>query len=536
MKTHALALLLATAATPAAASPDYGAFLSSELAASQGDLDLAANQILTALGADPNSPTLQRDAFVISLLAGRHEAVILAPKVRDNPIAELALADASAKSGDWQAAELAFAELPHDQLLDVLKPLLLAWSQQAQGHTDRALETITAASQDSHYGTFYTLHAALIADLAHRDGLANRLYTQLTGAMATPSLRFSTMLASWQARSGDMAAAKSTIMALVSATPELNMALPQLMADIARPRIASPLEGMAEAYSGVATALKDENQGEVSALLLQLAAMLAPQMSEPHLVAAELYSSRGDARLAAEAEEKVSPSDPIYPVIQVHLAGDYAHLGKLKEAEDMLHALAERFPDRPEPVAELGDVLLNAKQYRDAIAAYSEAIALVPNPGKNDWTLFFDRGAAYQALHELNKSEADMKIALKLNPEQPSVLNFLGFSWADENRNLPEARRMIQRALDLRPNDGAIVDSLGWVVLRQGDVHQAVKLLEKAAELEPVDPTITGHLGDAYWEAGRRLEAEDQWRRALVLKPEPDDAARIEARLKSAGK
>jgi predicted Zn-dependent protease len=127
-----------------------------------------------------------------------------------------------------------------------------------------------------------------------------------------------------------------------------------------------------------------------------------------------------------------------------------------------------------------------------------------------------------------------MQFALTLYPAQPVVLNFLGFSWADQNRNLPQAHDMIQKALDQRPNDGEIVDSLGWVLLRQGASHEAVRVLEKAAEMMPVDPTITGHLGDAYWETGRHLEAEEQWRRALALGAEPEEAVRIEARLKSA--
>ena len=129
-----------------------------------------------------------------------------------------------------------------------------------------------------------------------------------------------------------------------------------------------------------------------------------------------------------------------------------------------------------------------------------------------------------------------MQHALALYPDQPVVLNFLGYSWTEQNHNLPEARRMIQRALEERPDDSAIMDSLGWVMLRQGEVHDAIKMLERAAETTPDEATVTGHLGDAYWQAGRKDEAEDQWRRALVLKPDAEDAARIAARLKDAAR
>ncbi|MBN8898254.1 MAG: tetratricopeptide repeat protein, partial [Rhodospirillales bacterium] len=114
---------------------------------------------------------------------------------------------------------------------------------------------------------------------------------------------------------------------------------------------------------------------------------------------------------------------------------------------------------------------------------------------------------------------------------QPFVLNYLGYSWADKGEHLPEARRMLQRAAEKRPNDGAVVDSLGWVMLRQGQVADAVRLLERAVELDSEDATINGHLGDAYWAAGRKIEAQYQWRRALTLNPTADDAAKLETKL-----
>lgn len=123
---------------------------------------------------------------------------------------------------------------------------------------------------------------------------------------------------------------------------------------------------------------------------------------------------------------------------------------------------------------------------------------------------------------------------MKLSPDEPSVLNYLGYSWTEQGHELDRAQQMIKRAAEQRPNDGAIVDSLGWVELRKGDVAGAVASLERAVEMEPEDPTINGHLGDAYWAAGRKLEAEYQWRRALTLNPEPDDAAHFQSRLHEA--
>ena len=178
-----------------------------------------------------------------------------------------------------------------------------------------------------------------------------------------------------------------------------------------------------------------------------------------------------------------------------------------------------------------GDLLRGKQRFAEAIAAYDRAIARIKAPGPTDWLVFYDRGICYERSHQWTKAEADFKHALTLAPDQPFVLNYLGYSWADMGQNLTQARAMIEKAVQRRPNDGAIVDSLGWVMLRQGEIAEAVRTLERAVELDPEDASINGHLGDAYWAAGRKLEATYQWRRALIFNPEPDDAAKLEAKL-----
>jgi tetratricopeptide (TPR) repeat protein len=377
------------------------------------------------------------------------------------------------------------------------------------------------------------LHAALIADVAHRDGLADRLYGALQKDLGAPNVRLAQIIASWQARSGHPDQARQTILALGREGSDIGLAVPGLLAEVAKPQIADARDGIAEAYAGMAGALHQDNHGVVAPMLLQLALMMKPDLTEAHLVAADLAAGDQHFAEAAACLRQVAPDDPLYGIVQLHLAGYEARLGQYAPAEAQLRALAKANPDQPDPLARLGDTYAEEHKFADAVAAYSGAIARLTHPVKSDWPLFYARGAAYERVHDWPRAETDMREALALSPDQPAALNFLGFSWTEQNRNLPQARDMIQRALDQRPNDGAIVDSLGWVVLRLGDVHRAVQLLQQAAELDPVDPTITGHLGDAYWEAGRHLEAEDQWRRALVLNPDADEAARIESRLKS---
>ncbi len=532
LRAAALAALLASTAAQAA---DYGAFLTSQFAARQGDMDLAASQILSALGADPANPALQRDAFALALLAGRPEAEILAARVPQSPIAQLLTADAAGRAGNWERAELGYAELPHDTVMDGLRPLLLAWAQQAQGLTDKALDTLQAGIDSGHMTAFYLLHAALIADVAHRDGLADRLYAALQKALAEPNVRVAQILASWQARQGHNDAARSDIMALAGDNSDIALALPSLLGQLDRVHIANARQGIAEVYAGMAGAVRQDKNTEVTPLLLELALRMEPKLAEAHLVLADLAASQHHFRAAASELRAIEPTDPLFPMAQLHLADDLSRIGEVPAARATLEHLATVFPEQSTPMARLGDVLMDSQNYPDAAAAYTGAIARLRTLAKPDWVLFYARGAAEARMHAWAAAETDAREALKLSPNQPSALNFLGFSWAEQNRNLLEAREMIQRALQQRPNDGAIVDSLGWVLLRLGDTKRAVQLLQQAAELIPADPTITGHLGDAYWQAGRHVEAADQWRQALILKPDADEQARIEGRLRTAG-
>jgi tetratricopeptide (TPR) repeat protein len=535
MKTFLALLLLGAVASPAHAQ-NPGAFLAAEFASRHGEVALAATRMQDALAADPDSSELRNDAFVLALLARAPDAVTLAHDVPENPFAALLLATLSAKSGNWQAAELAFAELPHDGLTDAMKPLLMAWAQEAQGFTDRAMDTLQPAMTNGKLGAICLLHAALIADAAHRDGLAQRLYTDLAKAQTQPSLQFAELYSSWQARSGDMEAARATIAAAIKSAPELEIAKPGLLDALNHAQPPDATSGLARAYVEVAAALRSQDHNDLAALLVQLALELKPDLTDASLLASDIASNQKQLRLASDDLEDIPRSSPIWPVVEMRKAALYERQNRADEAVALLHRIISDYPGRPEPLTQLGDTLADSKQFDEAIGAYDKAIALLRHPDASDWVVFYARGSMLERVHQWPRAEADMNRALELSPDQPYVLNFLGYSMADRRENLTLAQEMIQKALKARPNDGAIVDSMGWVKLREGDTRAALHLLEKAAELEPEDPSITGHLGDAYWDAGRHIEAEDQWRRALVLKPDPDDQARIEARLKDLGK
>jgi Flp pilus assembly protein TadD len=202
------------------------------------------------------------------------------------------------------------------------------------------------------------------------------------------------------------------------------------------------------------------------------------------------------------------------------------------DAFRLLEQLAAAEPERIDALVQLGDLLRRDEHYAESKDAYTRAIARLGEPKREHWTLFYARGIAYERIEQWPAAEKDFLYALELEPEQPFVLNYLGYSWVDMGMHLDRAKAMLYRAVELRPDDGFIVDSLGWVHYRLGEYDAAVEQLERAVELEPGDPVINDHLGDAYWRVGRQREARYQWRRALTLEPEEDTVAGIEAKLR----
>ncbi len=179
----------------------------------------------------------------------------------------------------------------------------------------------------------------------------------------------------------------------------------------------------------------------------------------------------------------------------------------------------------------LGNALRGTKAFDKAATRYTQAINLIERPTKEHWNYFYARGVCYERLGRWSEAEVDFKKSLELDPDQPLVLNYLGYSWVDQNMNLAEAMELIRKAVRLKPNDGYFVDSLGWAYYRQNKFKQAVQYLERAVELRPEDPVINDHLGDAYWRVGRKLEARYQWDQALTLEPEDKEIPKIKAKL-----
>ena len=509
-----------------------GAYLDARFASAEADSGQAADNYLRALEADPNNAELLQGAFISSLLSGRPAAITLAQRLPGNQEAQYLLAGEDARAGRWQEARQRFLAMPRQGLTQLLQPLLVAWTEQGAGRTDDALATLRPFADGKNFRGIYVLHMALIADQAGRVAEADQFYALARTLFAQNNLRLEQILASWEFRQGRADAAKGMLLGLTDGQDEMALVVPALTADPAARTVATPLQGIADAYLALAAALRQQNANDFALIMLRLALDLRPDFTEARILVVEVNVASKHFGQAMQALAPVLPGDPLYPMVRLQRTRLLERLGQTDAALAELEALARDYPASPLPDVQRGDILRSQNHPEAAIEAYDRAIAKLAAPRRSAWPLFFSRGVAQQQAHHWKLAEADLQRALELAPNQPAVLNYLGYSWADQGINLPEARRMIELAIEQEPKDAAIIDSLGWVMFRQGHADDAELLLEQAISLQPEDPTINIHLGEAYWAVGRRLEAVFQWRRALTLNPDADDKLRLEARLR----
>jgi tetratricopeptide (TPR) repeat protein len=510
-----------------------GDFLAGRFALAQGDYATAAKYLLSATNQDPNNQDLVLQAFVASLDSDRPEVVALARRLPDSQVAQLVLADVDVKAGRWDAVERRFAALPRQGMTQVLQPLLVAWAQLGQNRVDAALATLQPFIDNPRFRGLFALHGAMIADIAGRAEEAARLYQVAQTDLTESNLRLAQILGSWQARSGQPAEAQKTLAQLPEVAPDMAIALPGLLASVTQRPVATPADGIAEAYFTFAALLRGQEANDFALVMMHLALDLRPNFAAARVLLADVLAAQGQPRDALKALDQVAANDPILPVVELRRDGLLDRLDRPGEAIKDLEQMSQTYPASPLPDALRGDILREKSRFPEAVAAYDKSIARIQVPVATDWLVYYNRGVSLERSHQWNKADADFHTALKLSPDQPFVLNYLGYSYADMGQHLSEARKMIQTAAERRPNDGAITDSLGWVMFRGGQVQDAVKTLEHAVELEPEDSTINEHLGDAYWAAGRKIEAKYQWQRALTLHPSAEDVPKLEAKIAS---
>ena len=290
--------------------------------------------------------------------------------------------------------------------------------------------------------------------------------------------------------------------------------------------------GIAYAFYAIADILKDDADPNTALLYVRLAQYLNENSQKTILLAADLLEQMGQYDLAVEEYAKISPSSSYFLSSELGRVGALRDGGKTEAALEVLYYLSREFSGIGIVHNSLGDFLRREERYSEAKIAYDRAVDIYRENNNVSWVVLYARGITHERLQEWDKAESDFRNALTINPDQANVLNYLGYSLIDRGEKLDEAMTMIEKAVSLQPESGYIVDSLAWGLFKLGQYETAIPHMEKAAELMPVDPIVTDHLGDLYWAVGRQLEAKFQWRRALSFDPELKDATRIREKLR----
>ncbi len=518
-----------------------GSYLAARHAGQQRDAAAAAAYYREALRHDPKNSELLDRTFLSLLVDGEiDEAVKYAERVvqadKTDRVSRLVIGVQALKRKQFPVARRELAQSVRGPITDLTATLLSSWSALGAGDSKAAIAAIDRLAGPDWYAIFKELHAGLISDLAGNQKEAGKRYEHAY-KLDSSALRVVEAYGSWLSRNRSPKEALGVFEAFDKVLPRHPLvveAMRKLKAGEKLPPLAPTAQaGAAEALYGLGASLGRRGGEDLGLVYLQLSLYLAPSHPLALLSLADLYESVKKPALAIKVYERIPANSPLHRNAVIQMAANLDALDRADEAEKHLNAIIKEHPDDQEAIMALGNVLRGHKKFAECADVYSKGMATLGTPEKSNWTLFYFRGICYERSKQWAKAEADLKQALELFPDQPHVLNYLGYSWIDQGINLDEGMDMIKRAVQQRPDDGYIVDSLGWAYYRLGNYEEAAKNLERAIELKPEDPTINDHLGDAYWRVGRVLEAKFQWAHARDLKPEPEELPKIEDKLKN---
>ena len=561
----ALAMALSLAGAPRAATPEgkpkdetvtfepakvqsfAGAFLAARTADVDHDYPTAITLYRKALEFDAANLEI-RERLMISLFLngdfdeGLAEAEALKDDEAVERITTIVRGLDAIRDGRYDEAKRLLAYDGSNDLDKLTHSLISAWADVGAGRGKQALQSVRDMDGPEWFKVFTeyqlgmmalvagdteTAREHLTAAITNQDAVATAPDTFMRGVMA---------LARLEATAGNRQKALDAISVgdgMISNYAPLKALRESIeKGDKPAQQVADATEGAASVLFSIGAALNRQGAEDMVSLYLQVSHALDPESADTLILLGGIAEKLEKPERAIGYYQQVPADSPMRRISELQLGLALAGSEKIEAAREHLKELIAADPSDIRSYLAYGSVLSDAKDYAEMATNYDKAVEVIgPVPKQADWTIFFQRGIAYERLKKWEQAEPNFKKALELNPEQPQVLNYLGYSWVDMNRNLEEGLDMIRRAVELRPDDGYIVDSLGWAYYRMGRFEEAVTELERAVQLRAGDATINDHLGDAYWRVSRKLEAVYQWNRALISEGEDVNREQIKEKI-----
>jgi len=519
---------------------EYSAFLSATQAQQDEKYTLSADYYLKALRADPESRFVADRAFFQLLYGGQVEqAAVLAEKMLADGLAQdddLILLMAILKaylSGDYQTS------LDRIQGLQggfsfLISPIATAWCYAALDDVERAVEALRPLVEDQRLKLIAEEQIAYILDYSKRFDEAKAAYKALTetrGASLQPVVAYSYMLyRTGKAKEGRMFLSEqlkirgnNTYLLREGARISKGKAPSEI--------IATPNGALGMVFFRLSSEFSQSNTTDPAVLYGRIASYLLPKSADVFYLLGSILEEGENPEAAAAAYNRVPLESGLRGLADIRRIEVLRRGGYIDVAEGLIKNFLKKRPDDIGMLIALADIAQQRESYEESITYYDEAINQIASPKGTDWYMYFARAVSYERLGNWARAERDLKTALEISPDQPGVLNYLGYSWIDRGEHVEKAKAMIEKAAAARPDDGFITDSLGWVHFLIGEYEDAVRVLETAVKLEPDDVTINDHLGDAYWRVGRKIEARFQWRHAIDSGAEGEELAKIQDKI-----
>lgn len=516
-----------------------GNYLSGRFAAQQGDYD-SANQFLSrTLRFDAENLDIAGYVYRTRLLTGDMEgALTIARLLYDegdrNANPEIMLLLDYVKNGSLIKASKLLGEMKPTGFNAVVAPLIQAWIDCAQGKITAAILEDGVVEQFGEFSPFILYQYALVNDLAGFEDDALRQYYKAMELSKALPFRLVELVVNLHERRGENDRAQELIARFRKDNPDsviLVEALEKKGKEKPARLVKDIRDGIAEMFFSTASILQQEGMLEEAQIYANQVLYMNADFEAARVMLGAILEEVGHDNEAMAQYNAIPAASPYYYKAQLRRAYVFNAMGEEEQAMAVLKVLEGKYPKAYQTALTQGDILMRLKRFEEAAEAYTTAIGKIDTIAQNHWPVFYARGISYERSHQWDKAEKDFQNALQMEPNQPDVLNYLGYSWLTQNIRVDEALRMIEVALNARPEDAHIVDSMGWALYRVGDYANAMGYLEQAIELMPTDPTVNEHLGDVYWKLGRKHEARFQWNRAALFNPDDEQMETLQKKI-----
>jgi len=518
-----------------------GNYLSARFARHIGEYDKASEYFANAIAKDPNNNELLREAYELMLMAGNvKKSIELAKKQKTlggnvSSLSLILIQIDEMQKGEYQKIidELTpfykKSQKERNEFNSVIAPMMIVWSYAGQEKYAEGRNLLKKIKEENNI-PFITYQEVLINDLSGDSSETKKSFDELLEDRRP--YRIINKAISFYKRIGQEKTASEILEKFLKENPSFKSDIQNFSPEQeSKNHHKYILNSAAEVFFEIADLLYNRGQFDDALLYLRMANYFDPESEYIKILLANTLEKEHMQEEALEIFSSIKKESIFYRKSRISIALLKNEKGDLVAAKKDLLFLAEKWSKDYESLLRLGDILMAHKNYEEASEVYTKAIDRMGEPSRSSWPVFYTRGICFERLSNWEKAEKDFFKALEIVPNQPDVLNYLGYNWLIRDKNIIQAEEMLQLAVMTRPDDAYILDSYGWALFKMKRYEDSLSFLEKATLLMPYDPTTNDHLGDIYWQLGRYNEAKFQWKRALIFNPEPKDEEMIRSKL-----